>query len=187
MWPSDRNLAPSELSICSRAQRRASSWSSIPHRLRISSAPLVAPSYGLLSRSQALVEKHALQLQWLGSRNRFLGRADGEKLDRGPYFCGSVAADLPSARRTFAPVLLACRAQHRRHLTGDLHFRAALETQPTLAKWLSAAFQRISHMLTRENIVGLLGSWIVLEYLVVFGFLQGFAAIFGQAYEFSVA
>lgn len=135
---------------------------------------------------------HARKLWWNDTRSNCKGldRAAVScvgQTDRGPYFCGSVAAGLPSARNTFAPVLLPWRAQHRRHSTGDLSFRAALETQPTLTTWLSATFQRVSHMLIRELIVGLLGSWIVLEYLVVFGFLQGFAAISGQAYEFSVA
>lgn len=40
------------------------------------------------------------------------------------------------------------------------------------------------HMVTQEPIVTLLGFWLVIEYIVVFGFLQGFSFIFGDTYGF---
>nr|POE51984.1 putative efflux pump kojt [Quercus suber] len=40
-------------------------------------------------------------------------------------------------------------------------------------------------MITQEPTVMLLGGWLVGEYLVVFGFLQGFNYIFGETYDFS--
>lgn len=40
-------------------------------------------------------------------------------------------------------------------------------------------------MITREPVVVLLGSWLVVVYIVIFGFLQGFTSIFGDTYNFS--
>ena len=40
-------------------------------------------------------------------------------------------------------------------------------------------------MITREPIVVLLGGWLVAEYIVVFGFLQGFSYIFQDTYGFN--
>lgn len=39
-------------------------------------------------------------------------------------------------------------------------------------------------MLTREPVVPLLGFWLVLVYITVYGFLQGFTYIFGDTYGF---
>lgn len=44
---------------------------------------------------------------------------------------------------------------------------------------------RALHMITREPVVVLMGSWLVLEYITIFCFLQGFSYIFGDTYGFS--
>lgn len=86
---------------------------------------------------------------------------------------------------TFSPILLSWRAKFLRDLTGNDRFKAELELTPSLEKRLKVAFTRAFHMITREPIVLLLGSWLVGEYLVVFALLQGFAYIFGDTYGFS--
>lgn len=44
---------------------------------------------------------------------------------------------------------------------------------------------RALHMITREPVVVLMGSWLVLVYITIFCFLQGFSYIFGDTYGFS--
>lgn len=85
---------------------------------------------------------------------------------------------------TFSPILLSWRAAHLRALTGSPRFKAELDLQDTLLKRFHTALLRAFHMLTREPVVVLLGSWLVVEYIVVFGFLQGFNYVFGGTYGF---
>ena len=86
---------------------------------------------------------------------------------------------------TFSPILLSWRAKHLREATGCDRFKAELDLQKNLGERFKIAVLRAFHMITREPIVVLMGSWIVLEYLVVFGFLQGFTNIFGDTFNFS--
>lgn len=85
---------------------------------------------------------------------------------------------------TFAPILLSWRAKHLRDLTGNQRFQSEMDLQRTIRHRLKIAFTRAFHMLTREPIVVFLGAWIVLEYIVVFGLLQGMTFIFGDTYGF---
>ncbi|KAK5126147.1 hypothetical protein LTR85_011503 [Meristemomyces frigidus] len=86
---------------------------------------------------------------------------------------------------TFAPILLSWRAAHLRALTGCDRFKAELDLQDTIRQRFKVALLRALHMITREPVVVLLGSWIVVEYIVVYGLLQGFSYIFGDTYGFS--
>lgn len=86
---------------------------------------------------------------------------------------------------TFAPILLSWKASHIRQITGDPRHISELERQPSLLARVKAALQRALHMLTKEPIVPLLGLWLILVYLVVYGFLQGLSFIFGDTYGFS--
>lgn len=86
---------------------------------------------------------------------------------------------------TFSPVLLSWRAKHLRDATGSNRFKAELELQRSFGQRLKTALARALHMITREPIVVLLGGWLVLEYVVVFGFLHGFKYIFQDTYNFS--
>lgn len=61
---------------------------------------------------------------------------------------------------------------------------AELDRQDSVFKRLKTALLRSFHMLTREPIVPLLGFWLVLVYIVVYGFLQGYSFIFGDTYGF---
>lgn len=86
---------------------------------------------------------------------------------------------------TFSPILLSWRAKHLRDLTGCPRFQSELDLQKTFSARLKVALLRALHMITREPIVVLLGGWLVLEYIIVFGFLQGFKYIFTQTYGIS--
>ncbi|KAL1301898.1 hypothetical protein AAFC00_006077 [Neodothiora populina] len=85
---------------------------------------------------------------------------------------------------TFAPILLQWKAKHLRAVTGDERYLSEIERQASVAQRLKAALLRSLHMLTKEPIVPLLGFWLVLVYVVVYGFLQGYSFIFGDTYGF---
>lgn len=85
---------------------------------------------------------------------------------------------------TFSPILLSWRAKHLRAATGVDRFQSEMDLQKTFTHRLKVALLRALHMITREPIVGLLGGWLVLEYIVVFGLLQGMTYIFGDTYGF---
>ena len=85
---------------------------------------------------------------------------------------------------TFAPVLLSWKAIQLRRVTGDNRYKAEIDFQQTLVHRFKIACRRALHMVTKESIVVLLGAWLVMEYFVVFGFLQGLKYIFGNTYDF---
>lgn len=86
---------------------------------------------------------------------------------------------------TFAPIILSWKASHLRNVTGNNRHMAELDRQTSLAARMKVALRRSLHMLTKEPIVALLGLWLLLVYVVVYGFLQGLSFIFGDTYEFS--
>ncbi|KAK4541988.1 hypothetical protein LTR36_007188 [Oleoguttula mirabilis] len=86
---------------------------------------------------------------------------------------------------TFSPILLSWRAAHLRALTGCDRFKAEIDLQDTIHRRFKVALLRAFHMITREPVVVLLGSWLIVEYIVVYGLLQGFSYIFGDTYGFS--
>lgn len=86
---------------------------------------------------------------------------------------------------TFSPILLHWKAEHLRRVTGDNRYVSEFDRQDSVFKRLRAALLRSFHMLTREPIVPLLGFWLILVYIVVYGFLQGMSFIFGDTYDFS--
>lgn len=86
---------------------------------------------------------------------------------------------------TFEPILLKWKAIHVRSVTGNDQFIAEIELQRQFSKRLAANLKRALIMTTREHIVMLLGLWLVIVYVVVFGFLQGFGFLFGRTYGFS--
>jgi MFS transporter, DHA1 family, multidrug resistance protein len=83
---------------------------------------------------------------------------------------------------TFAPILLKWKATHLRRVTGNPNYISKLEIQPTFLTRLQAAFNRAAHMFTREPIIILLGVWLVLVYIIVYGFVQSFSFVFGLTY-----
>jgi MFS family permease len=93
--------------------------------------------------------------------------------------CAAFLLTLLLYPETFAPIILEWKAQHVRALTGNPKFIAKLESGATFTQDILRALQRILHMFTQEPIVILLGAWLIIVYIVVFGFLQGFSYIFG--------
>lgn len=86
---------------------------------------------------------------------------------------------------TFSPILLTWRAKHLRDITGNKKFQSEMDLQKTILHRLKIALLRAFHMITKEPIVLLLGGWLVLEYIVVFGLLEGMSYIFGDTYGFN--
>ncbi|TQS35367.1 hypothetical protein Golomagni_04212 [Golovinomyces magnicellulatus] len=87
---------------------------------------------------------------------------------------------------TFAPILLKWKAVQLRKVTNDMTFVAPIESQSSFSERLKANIYRAFIMSTREYIVILLGLWLVLVYIIVFGFLSGMEHIFARTYNFSL-
>ena len=82
---------------------------------------------------------------------------------------------------TYAPILLSWKAKHLRDITGDDRYRAAHELQRTnLGIRLLHSIARPIKFLLTEPIVDLFSLWLVIVYIILFGFLPGFEFIFGE-------
>ncbi|KHJ32287.1 putative mfs dha1 multidrug resistance protein [Erysiphe necator] len=86
---------------------------------------------------------------------------------------------------TFAPILLKWKASKIRKTTGNKNFIAPIESQSSFSKRLIINLNRALIMSTREYIVILLGLWLIVVYIVVFGFVSGMNVLFGKTYSFS--
>lgn len=87
---------------------------------------------------------------------------------------------------TYAPVLQQWRAQHLRRLTGDERFLAENETSnESLFKKLLMSTTRPFELFFSEIMVALFTLYLVVVYIVLFGFLTGYDAIYGEIYHFS--
>jgi len=84
---------------------------------------------------------------------------------------------------TYAPVLLQWKAHKIRAQTGEKRYRAPIEmTQVPLAKRLQRAMYRPFEFLFKEPIIIAVALYLILVYVVLFTFLNGFPAIFGKTY-----
>ena len=82
---------------------------------------------------------------------------------------------------TYPPVLLSWKAAHLRNITGDERYRAAHELQPlNLGIRLLRSVARPIKFLLTEPIVDLFSLYLVIVYIILFGFLPGFDFIFGE-------
>ncbi|SZE99620.1 unnamed protein product [Blumeria hordei] len=86
---------------------------------------------------------------------------------------------------TFTPVILKWKAIKLRRATGDNKYMASIETQKSFKELLKANLYRAVIMTTREYIVIFLGLWLVVVYIVVFGFLSGMDFLFAKTHAFS--
>jgi multidrug resistance protein len=86
---------------------------------------------------------------------------------------------------TYAPVLLAWKAQHLRKITGDDRFVAEMEIrgEPFLHRLGTALYRPF--LLTLEPIVLLVTLYLTVIYIVLFTFLDGYDYIFGSTYGIS--
>lgn len=83
---------------------------------------------------------------------------------------------------TYAPVLLAWKAQHLRSVTGDPRFVAEMEIRgDSFLKRLGVALYR-PFLLAVEPIVFLVTLYLTVIYIVLFTFLDGYDYIFGETH-----
>lgn len=96
---------------------------------------------------------------------------------------GSIFLFVPE---TYGPVLLGWKAKHLREITGDQRFRAEFELrQSSLGIRLLHSCSRPFNLFFREIMVALFTMYLVVVYIVLFGFLTGYEFIFGETYGFS--
>ncbi|KAL2416517.1 MFS-type transporter kojT [Exophiala dermatitidis] len=87
---------------------------------------------------------------------------------------------------TYGPILLQWKARHLRDITGDQRFVAEIELRQTsLATRMLHSCSRPFHMFFREIMVTLFTMYLVVVYIVLFGFLTGYEFIYGDTYGFS--
>ncbi|GAB1196728.1 major facilitator superfamily domain-containing protein [Aspergillus pseudonomiae] len=87
---------------------------------------------------------------------------------------------------TYGPVLLQWKAKHLREITGDQRFMAEIELRQTsLVTRLMHSCSRPFHLFFREIMVALFTMYLVVVYIVLFGFLTGYEFIFGRTYGFT--
>lgn len=85
---------------------------------------------------------------------------------------------------TYAPVLLQWKARHIRNRTGDQRHRAPIEMkQEPLIRRLQLATKRPFVFLVKESIIMAIALYLILIYVVLFTFLNGFSFIFGDTYQ----
>ncbi|KAK8154245.1 major facilitator superfamily domain-containing protein, partial [Phyllosticta citribraziliensis] len=84
---------------------------------------------------------------------------------------------------TYAPVLLRWKAHHLRQLTHDARYVSAPEARgDTFGSRLRAALIRPFVLTATEPIIGLIGVYLTVIYVVLFMFLDGFDYVFGRTY-----
>lgn len=87
---------------------------------------------------------------------------------------------------TYGPVLLGWKAKHLHEITGDQRFMAEFELRQTsLGARLWNGCSRPLNLFFREIMVALFTMYLVVVYIVLFGFLTGYEFIFGDTYGFS--
>ncbi|KAL1877317.1 hypothetical protein VTK73DRAFT_8770 [Phialemonium thermophilum] len=87
---------------------------------------------------------------------------------------------------TYAPVLLKWKAEHLRSITGDKRFVAEIELrQASLTTRLLHSCSRPFKLFFGELTVALFTLYLVVLYVVLFGFLTAYNVIFGETYGFS--
>jgi MFS family permease len=87
---------------------------------------------------------------------------------------------------TYAPVLLKWKAAHLRSITGDPRFQTAIELRKaSLSTRLVRNCCRPFQLFYGELMVALFTMYLVVVYVVLFGFLTGYDFIYGKTYGFS--
>lgn len=86
---------------------------------------------------------------------------------------------------TFSPMILQWRAHHLRHTTGNENYTCELEAKESLGKRLAHNLSLPLTFFTTEPIIMALGAYLVVIYVVIFTFLNGFEFIFQDTYGLS--
>lgn len=85
------------------------------------------------------------------------------------------------APETHAPILLSWKASHLRKVTGNNHYRAESELHnESLPKRMLKGIARPIKFILTEPITDLFALYLIVLYVVLFGFLPGFDFIFGS-------
>ncbi|KXT15615.1 hypothetical protein AC579_5830, partial [Pseudocercospora musae] len=85
------------------------------------------------------------------------------------------------APETYAPILLSWKASHLRKTTGNSRYRAESEMHnESLPKRMLKGIARPINFILTEPITDLFALYLIVLYVVLFGFLPGFDFIFGQ-------
>lgn len=99
------------------------------------------------------------------------------------FITGAIFLFVPE---TYTPVLLKWKAGHLRSITGDSRFKAPIElSQLSLSVRLLRSCSRPFKLFFGELMVALFTMYLVVVYIVLFGFLTGYDFIYGQTYGFS--
>lgn len=87
---------------------------------------------------------------------------------------------------THAPTLLRWKARHIRNATGDSRYKApAQRSHSTFIDRLNQAMCRPFTLLIFEPIVMLIALYLVVTFVILFTFLDGFTAVFTNTYNFN--
>lgn len=86
---------------------------------------------------------------------------------------------------TSAPVILSYKAQILRKETWDENYKSEHD-QGSASGRLSRNLSRIVYFITRESTTMLLGLYLTLLYLLIYGFLEGFDFLFTKTYGFTI-
>jgi multidrug resistance protein len=87
---------------------------------------------------------------------------------------------------TYAPILLKWKANHLRKLTGDERYRAEVEVRDeTFMHRLGHSLYRPLLLTAREPIIMLVALYLIVIYIILFTFLDGYTFIFTETYGFS--
>ncbi|KAH8806131.1 major facilitator superfamily domain-containing protein [Xylogone sp. PMI_703] len=85
---------------------------------------------------------------------------------------------------TYSPILLKWKAAQMRHITGDLRYKAPVEIEdhPKFTKRMLTALSRPFLMISSEPVIILWTIYLSVVYAILFGFLDGYAYVFGDTY-----
>jgi DHA1 family multidrug resistance protein-like MFS transporter len=86
---------------------------------------------------------------------------------------------------TFSPMIVQWRTHHLRSITGSDKYTCELEGKDSLAKRLAHNVSRPAKFFTTEPIIISLGFYLVVIYVVIFTFLNGFEFIFTDTWGLS--
>lgn len=85
---------------------------------------------------------------------------------------------------TYAPILLKWKATHLRRVTGDNRYKAEMEIrEQSLGQRLRVALYRPFLLTIREPIVALIALYLIVIYIILFTFLEGYNYIFLETYD----
>ncbi|THX05580.1 MFS general substrate transporter [Aureobasidium pullulans] len=86
---------------------------------------------------------------------------------------------------TFSPMIIQWRTHHLRQLTGNAEYTCDLEGRDSLGKRLAQNLSQPAKFFTTEPVIITLGFYLIVVYVVIFTFLNGFEFIFTDTYGLS--